>query len=184
VSDQELKQEKKRVVVFSGSACSDGQIQALGRELGSELARKGYVVVNGGGPGLMNEVLKGAKSSGGRTFSVQLNKHEREQSPFSDDSVSFTRLRPRQDEMLTHGDAFIALPGGIGTLYEVLEIMALKNTGELEKTPLILLSDHYLPFLEWMNDHKKKGMVPSMWERYYRYAPDIASCIRYLEENL
>lgn len=170
------------MVVFSGSSCSDSEILKLSYQLGFKLAEAGYRVVNGGGPGLMHEVLKGAKDAGGATFSVQLGKHEREQSPFADESVHFKRLRPRQDELLTHGDAFIALPGGIGTLYEVLEILALKNTGELRTHPLILLGEHYRPFINWMEGHKLKGMVPERWNSYFKTAEDVFSCLKTLRE--
>ena len=176
--------EKRAVVVFSGSSCADSDIMKLAEQLGAALAQENYLVVNGGGPGLMDLLLKGAKSVGGETFSVQLNKHRREQSPYSDHCISFSELKPRQDAMLKIADAFVALPGGIGTLYEVLEILALKNTGQLSQTPLVLLSEHYLEFIGMMDSYLASGMVPTRWKTYFSYAPGIEACLSILKDRI
>jgi uncharacterized protein (TIGR00730 family) len=184
MQDRTRETGKKRIVVFSGSACTDPGWMELAVKLGQSLGQSGYMTINGGGPGLMHLVLKGAKDAGGSTFAVQLGKHEREQSPFADETISFENLKPRQDELLKWGDAFVALPGGIGTFYEVLEILALKNTGFLRSKPLILLTHHYTPFLEWMQSGQLAGMVPDEWGEYFDFAPELSDCIRILKAKL
>lgn len=133
-------EETVQVVVFSGSRGPNSDHMATARLLGESIARKGWTVVNGGGQGLMRATLEGARTCQGRTLAVQLGHGARERGAEADLVLSMKRLVDRQRAMIEQGDAFVALPGGIGTLFEILQILALKNAGEMDpNTPLVLL---------------------------------------------
>ena len=139
--------EQKRVSVFAGNRCAPNKEKYyfdLAYQTGKLLAQKGLIVVSGAGPGLMDQVLKGAFEAGGRTFGVALNVAGRHQSQYVSEMTLHDTLGPRQDEIIKLGDAYIALPGGIGTIYEVNNILALKRVGEISKEkPLILLGEYF-----------------------------------------
>jgi len=149
--------------------------------LGRAIAEKGWVAVNGGGPGLMHRLLEGAKSAGGTTRAVRLERHSREQSPFADQFTSSADLRARQAQMLLLADAFVALPGGIGTHYEIFEILALKNAGEMAaEIPLILLGDFFRPLERYLQSLIHVGHARGEAQAFFRFAADTSQCIEIL----
>lgn len=174
----------RRIVVFSGSNSQRESDFLLAEQLGGELARAGFVAVNGGGPGLMDALLRGAKQAEGKTFAVQLNKHQREQSAFADDYTAFDHLRPRQDALREMADGFMALPGGLGTVYEVMEVLALKNSGQLHSAPLILLSDHFRPLVSWLESMCSYGMVSKRWRTFFAMAETVPEGVDLLRKWL
>ena len=102
------------VVVFAASR-SPVQVDVnLAYDLGRQLALSGHRVINGGGPGLMDQTLQGAKSAGGETYGIRLEKQGRVHSECADQIEVFHGLWERQKRLISMGDAYIALPGGIG----------------------------------------------------------------------
>src|SRR4051812_42450332 len=132
----------KNVVIFAGNDCIEklrAYYYAVAYSTGKLLAESGLTVVTGAGGGLMNEALRGAHEAGGKTIGIGLNIGERKQSDFAKDITLFDKLHPRQDKMIALGDAYVALPGGVGTLFEVLNIIALKRIAEMPAgKPLVL----------------------------------------------
>lgn len=142
-----MKKAGKKIVVFAGNECRkdlEEYYHALAYKTGELLSQAGFVVVTGGGQGLMNEVCRGAIETGGETIGICLELKTRQNSSFLTTRESYHHLRPRQDRLISLADAFIALPGGIGTLYEIFAVLALKRKFELErKIPLIIIDDYF-----------------------------------------
>ncbi len=111
------------VTVF-GSArfTEDNRYYAMGRELGSELARAGFTVMTGGGPGIMEAANRGAKEAGGRSIgcNIELPK-EQAPNPYLDKWITFRYFFVRKLMLVKYSYAFIALPGGFGTMDEIFE---------------------------------------------------------------
>lgn len=141
---------KKKIVVFAGNECSiekEKYYYTLAYKTGKLLTEADFVVVTGGGPGLMNEVCRGAVEAGGKTIGVCLNILARKQSEFLSERFMYDRLNLRQKKLLELGDGFLALPGGIGTLYEITAVLALKRKNEIPPNkPLILIDGYYQEF--------------------------------------
>jgi len=138
----------KKIAVFAGSECDGPKKEyylALARRTGALLAQSGFVAMTGAGSaGLMNETLRGAHESGGKTMGIGLNIKGRTQSTFAHSIDIYDKLGLRQDQLIQLGDAYIALPGGIGTLYEIANIIALKRIDEMPTDkPLILIDEYY-----------------------------------------
>jgi uncharacterized protein (TIGR00730 family) len=138
------------VTVF-GSARFDAThpYYALGEEIGARLAGIGITVMTGGGPGLMEAANRGARSAGGRSIGCNIQLPEEQQpNPYLDRMVEFRYFFVRKLMLLKYSYAFVALPGGFGTLDEIFETLVLIQTGKMKRFPLILLGvDFWRPLL-------------------------------------
>jgi uncharacterized protein (TIGR00730 family) len=143
------------VTVF-GSARFDPShpYYALGQEIGAELARLGVTVMTGGGPGLMEAANRGARSAGGRSVgaNIMLPK-EQLPNPYLDRMVEFKYFFVRKLMLLKYSYAFVALPGGIGTLDEIFETLVLIQTGKVRAFPVILLgAEFWTPLIDLLRE--------------------------------
>jgi uncharacterized protein (TIGR00730 family) len=133
------------VTVF-GSARFDGThpYYALGEEIGAKLAELGVTVMTGGGPGLMEAVNRGAKKAGGRSVGCNIQlPHEQQPNPYLDRMVEFRYFFVRKLMLLKYSYAFVALPGGFGTLDEIFETLVLIQTGKVKNFPVVLLGTEF-----------------------------------------
>jgi len=133
------------VTVF-GSArfVEDHKYYHLARELGGLLAEESFSVMTGGGPGIMEAANRGAKDKGGRSFgcNIKLPKEQRP-NPYLDSWFEFDYLFIRKVMLLKYSCAFVALPGGFGTLDEIFETATLVQTKKMRDFPLILMGTEY-----------------------------------------
>ncbi len=116
----------------------------LARDIGSRLARAGFTVMTGGGPGIMEAANRGAKEAGGRSVgcNIELPKEQRP-NRFLDVVVGFRHFYVRKVMLVKYSYAFIALPGGFGTLDEVFEAATLIQTHKIRDFPLVLIGREY-----------------------------------------
>jgi len=125
---------------------------ALARELGGELARAGFTVMTGGGPGIMEAANRGAKEAGGPSIGCNIRlPEEQEPNAWLDRWVEFRYFFVRKLMLVKYSYAFVALPGGFGTLDEIFETAVLIQTGKIRDFPLILMGAAYWePLLEFI----------------------------------
>jgi uncharacterized protein (TIGR00730 family) len=129
------------VTVF-GSARFDSThpYYELGREIGGRLAETGLTVMTGGGPGLMEAANRGAREAGGRSIGCNiLLPEEQRPNPYLDRMVEFRYFFVRKLMLVKYSYAFVALPGGFGTLDEIFETLVLIQTGKVKRFPVVLL---------------------------------------------
>lgn len=161
----------KRIVVFAANECwkdKEKYYYSLAFRTGKLLAEAGFVVVTGGGPGLMNEVLRGAYESHGKTVGICINIRDRFHSEFITTKEVFDELIPRQERLLSLADGFIALPGGVGTVYEIMEVIALKRKKEISTTkPLLLVDGYYHKFQYMIESMVDEGFANQLVYSYY-----------------
>jgi uncharacterized protein (TIGR00730 family) len=137
---------KSLCVYCASSDRIDPKYPALAEQVGREIARQGWALVYGGGrTGSMGAVARGAKAGGGRVVGVipEFMKVRELEFTEADELVSVLTMRERKMMMETRADAFLALPGGWGTLEEILEILTLAHLEVLHKPVVLLNQDGY-----------------------------------------
>ncbi|MEU5691531.1 TIGR00730 family Rossman fold protein [Actinosynnema sp. NPDC020468] len=152
------------VTVYCGSqrAVPDSYLR-LATEVGTALAARGWSLAWGGGrTSMMGAVAEAARAGGARTTGViPRSLVDREWADRdADDLLLVDTMRDRKALMEAHGDAFLALPGGIGTCEELFEVWTARVLG-LHAKPVVVLDvdDHYRGLLEWVNSLHGKGFV-------------------------
>ena len=133
------------VTVFGSARFGeDHAYYAQAREMGAALARAGYAVMTGGGPGIMEAANRGAKEGGGLSLGCNI-KLPREQKPnaYLDRFIEFEHFFVRKVMLVKYSSAFVVMPGGYGTLDEAFEVATLIQTGKLERFPIIGLGGDF-----------------------------------------
>ena len=143
------------VSIFGSARTKPGDLHyKLGEEVAYYIAKAGYVVITGGGPGLMEAANKGAKRAGGH--SVGLNIHlpcEQKPNQYIDTLLDFRYFFIRKVMFVKYAKAFVILPGGYGTLDEFFEAISLIQTGRISKFPVVLFNSQYWQgLLDWLKD--------------------------------
>jgi hypothetical protein len=143
------------VTVF-GSARFDAThpYYALGQEVGAKLAQLGVTVMTGGGPGPMEAANRGARRAGGRSVGCNIKlPREQKPNPYLDRMVEFRYFFVRKLMLLKYSYAFVALPGGFGTLDEIFETLVLIQTGNVRRFPVVLVgAAFWTPLVELLRD--------------------------------
>jgi len=143
------------VTVFGSARFNEGHpYYALAREAGSLLAQAGFTVMTGGGPGIMEAANRGAKEAGGRSVGCNIELPlEQKPNPYLDLMVSFHHFFVRKVMLVKYSYAFLAMPGGFGTLDEIFEAATLIQTAKIEDFPLILVgADYWQPLLDSLRE--------------------------------
>ncbi len=134
-------------VTFFGSARStttDPFFQKAERIAGRVAKELGYVVVTGGGPGIMEAANKGAYEAGGKSvgFTIELP-HEQKDNPYLTGKVDFNFFFTRKTIMSFAAETYLFFPGGFGTFDELFEVLTLVQTGKIERVPIVLVGKEY-----------------------------------------
>jgi len=172
------------VTVF-GSArfTADQPYYQLAREVGGLLARAGFTVMTGGGPGIMEAANRGAKEAGGYTVGCNIElPREQKPNPYLDRWVTFRHFYVRKLMLVKYSYAFIAMPGGFGTLDEIFETATLIQTHKIQEFPLVLMCrEFWAPLLDFFHSRlvAQKTIDPADADRILvtDSAPEAAEAI-------
>jgi hypothetical protein len=176
----------KSICVYSSSSDAvDGAFFALAEELGEEIARRGHILVYGGtNVGLMGAAARAARASGGKVIGV-IPKFIADRGlafDAADELIITNDLRQRKATMEERSDAFLAMPGGFGTLEEVLEVITLKQLQQHTKPVVFLNPDGYYDPLTTLFEHMyEHRFAKSVYRLMYSFAPDVRSALDYME---
>ena len=176
---------EKVIAVFGTSkALKEGDAEYnAGRRLGDRLARAGYTVATGGYHGTMEAVSRGAKEAGGRIVGVTTSLFDAVRSgpnPYLDEEIKFPTLFQRLHYLVTSAAAWVALPGGIGTLSEVALAWSLMQAGELPRRPLVVVGPMWR---EWLQGFSRSGHVQPQYAELIQYADDVEQVISLLKRT-
>ncbi len=143
------------VTVFGSARFAESHpYYALTRRLGRALAGAGFTVLTGGGPGLMEAANRGARDARGRSIGCNIVLPvEQRPNPYLDDWVQFRHFFVRKLMLAKYSYAFVAAPGGYGTLDELFEVAVLIQTGKMTDFPIVLLGvDHWRPLVGYLRE--------------------------------
>jgi uncharacterized protein (TIGR00730 family) len=143
------------VTIFGSARFKEGHpYYELARKLGAKVSQAGFTVMTGGGPGIMEAANRGAKDVGGHSVGCNIMlPMEQEPNPYLDTFVDFRYFFIRKLMLAKYSYAFIAMPGGYGTLDELFEIATLVQTRKVEDFPMVLAgSEYWLPLLNYLRE--------------------------------
>lgn len=116
----------------------------MAHDVGGQIARLGFTVMTGGGPGLMEAANRGAMEAGGRSIGCNITlPREQEPNPYLHLWLEFKFFMIRKFMLAKYSYAFVALPGGFGTLDELFATLTLIQTGKMKRYPIVLLGTDY-----------------------------------------
>ncbi|HET6695496.1 MAG TPA: TIGR00730 family Rossman fold protein [Gaiellaceae bacterium] len=174
------------VTIFGSARVSeDHPVYAEARDVGKRFAEAGFVVVTGGGPGVMEAANRGAKEGGGLSvgFNIVLP-HEQESNPYLDVDLTFAHFYVRKTMFVKAAEGFVIFPGGFGTLDELFEALTLIQTGKILDFPVVLFdSEYWRGLLEWtQRTLLAEGMIsPEDWEQLH-VTDDPEDAVAYVVE--
>jgi len=129
------------VTVFGSARYKEGHpYYELTRKVGKKLAKAGFTVLTGGGPGLMEAANRGAFEAGGKSYGLNIIlPHEQSANPYVNDSIEFRYFFIRKVMLVKYSCAFIIMPGGLGTLDEMYEAATLIQCKKIGPFPVVLM---------------------------------------------
>src|SRR5216684_5730251 len=142
------------VSVFGSSRAQRGSEQyELATRIAAGLARAGYAVITGGGPGIMEAANQGAASARGISVGLGIElPQEQGLNEYVDIGLEFRYFFVRKTVFIKYSQAFVVLPGGFGTLDELFEAVTLVQTGKITRFPIVLVgSDYWSGLLSWIH---------------------------------
>ncbi|WP_284864479.1 TIGR00730 family Rossman fold protein [Corynebacterium rhinophilum] len=150
----------KAVTVFGSARTKpeDASYQ-MAEELGRKLAECAYAVITGGGPGIMEAANKGAHESDGLSVGLGIElPHEQGLNKYVDLGLNFRYFFARKTMFLKYSQAFVCLPGGMGTMDEFFEVLCMVQTGKVTNYPIVLMGTEYWSgLLEWIKNTLAEG---------------------------
>jgi uncharacterized protein (TIGR00730 family) len=135
----------------------------LTMEIAQALSNSGFSVISGGGPGLMEAANRGASLGKGPSIGLNINLPlEQKSNDYQDISINFKYFFMRKLMFIKYASAYVVLPGGFGTLDELMEVITLIQTGKSRRIPIILVGkDFWSGLIEWLKDKIiQEGLAP------------------------
>ncbi len=150
-----LRQYKKAVSIYGSSRLGfNSDIYKQACILSYHLAKDGFTVITGGGPGIMEAANKGAYEAGGRSVGINIKlKHKQKINNYVTESREFQHFYVRKTMLSFASQIYIFFPGGFGTLDELFEMIELVQTEKLSRIPIILVNKNYWrPLIKWIEE--------------------------------
>ncbi len=150
-----LEDSERVVAVFGSARKSDSDpYYEHARETCRLLGSKGFAIVTGGGPGIMEAANRGAQEGGGLSIGMNIHlHHEQKPNPFLDAQHECMYFFVRKMMFAKYAHGFVIFPGGYGTMDELFEALTLIQTNKLANFPVILFgSGYWQPLVEWLRD--------------------------------
>ncbi|WP_069659077.1 LOG family protein [Arcticibacter eurypsychrophilus] len=146
------------VSVFGSARTSqDSKYYKLAETIGRLLTERGYGVISGGGPGIMEAANKGAYEAGGKSVGLNIDlPFEQFHNKYIDRDklLEFDYFFVRKVMFMKYSQGYIVLPGGFGTMDELFEAITLIQTGKIARFPIVLVGkDYWEPLMSWFENH-------------------------------
>jgi len=150
------------VTVFGSSRIKrDDPHYELARKMGAAIARLGFTVMTGGGPGIMEAANRGAKEVGGRSVGCNIElSFEQPANVYLDRCVRLHYFFVRKALLVKYSYAFVVMPGGAGTLDELFEAVTLIQTGKIKNFPIVIMgTDYWKELIGFIDKMAQHGMI-------------------------
>lgn len=176
------------VTIFgSARVSSTNKYYHLAEETAYLLTKKGFGIISGGGPGIMEAANKGAHFAGGKSVGLNIElPHEQSSNPFIDPDklLTFDYFFVRKLMFMKYSQGYIVLPGGFGTLDEFFEAVTLIQTHKLVRFPIVMVGKEYWRgLIEWIQDTLlENGAIESKDLDIFTLVDDPAEAVKVIED--
>ncbi|KQU00304.1 TIGR00730 family Rossman fold protein [Sanguibacter sp. 4.1] len=153
----------------------------LGVQVGRGLVDRGYAVITGGGPGIMEAANKGAREAGGLSVGLGIElPFEQGMNEYVDLGVNFRYFFARKTMFVKYASGFVVLPGGFGTLDEMFEALTLVQTHKVTEFPIVLVgSDYWSGLFDWLSTAVlDRGMIHAKDLALFSIVDDADEAVR------
>jgi len=173
------------VSIFGSARTSqDSAEYATAMEVAAELARSGYAVITGGGPGIMEAANRGACEAGGVSVGLGIElPFEQGMNEWVDIGVDFRYFFARKTMFVKYAQAFVVFPGGFGTFDELFEALTLVQTGKVTSFPVVLMGSAYWGgLIAWLRDTVlPEGKISAKDIDRFHVTDDVAEAVRLVD---
>lgn len=174
------------VTVFGSARFREGHpYYELTRTVAQRLSSMGFTIMTGGGPGLMEAANRGAKDAGGASVGCNIRLPvEQQPNPYLDRWITCQHLFVRKVLLFKYSYAFVAMPGGMGTLDELFEALTLIQTRKIEPFPVVLVGTAYWqPLRAFLDEMVATGAIDAADLRLMLVTDDLDEMVRHLEQG-
>ncbi len=176
----------RAVSVFGSARLPEGhEWYAAARAVGAELAKAGYAVITGGGPGLMEAANRGCHETGGLSVGCNIQlPYEQKSNDYIDVAIDFQYFFARKTMFVKYAEGFVVFPGGYGTFDELFEALTLIQTGKAVRFPVVLFgSKYWRGLIEWLRSETLElGMIAPHDLELFKVTDDPEDAVRYIDE--
>jgi uncharacterized protein (TIGR00730 family) len=155
------------------------------QQIAGEIAKLGFTIMTGGGPGIMEAANRGAKDVGGRSVGCNIVlPHEQNHNPYLDKWVNIKYFFVRKTLLIKYSYAFVVMPGGFGTLDEYFEALTLIQTKMISQFPVIIFDkDFHQKVMEHIDLMKGKATISTDDLKLCLFTDSVEEAVAYLREN-
>ena len=172
------------ISVFGSARTSpDDPLYECARRIGELLVERGYAVITGGGPGMMEAANRGAWEAGGTSVGLGIElPHEQSMNRWVNRGVNFRYFFARKTMFVKYSDGFVVMPGGMGTLDELFEALTLVQTQKISSFPIVLVDSGYWGgLLEWLRTTMiERGMISASDPDLLHVVDDAEAAVDYV----
>lgn len=174
------------VTIFGSARFKDGHpFYEKTEELAGKIARMGFTIMTGGGPGIMEAANKGAKEVGGRSVGCNIVlPHEQFHNKYLDKWVNIKYFFVRKNLLLKYSYAFVVMPGGFGTLDEYFEALTLIQTRMIREFPIVIFdTEFHKELVKHIDLMKDAGTISPEDPNLFLFTDSVDEAVAYIHEN-
>ena len=174
------------VTVFGSARYKeDHPYYQLARKMGAAIARMGFTVLTGGGPGIMEAANRGAKEVGGRSVGCNiLLPVEQKPNPYLDRWVTIHYFFVRKTLLIKYSYGFVIMPGGFGTMDEMFEALTLIQTHKIRNFPIVIMGvDYWKDLFDFLQKMIVSGTISPEDLAHIKFTDSVEEAVAHLEEK-
>lgn len=184
---EKLSSVKKAISVFGSARVKPGdKTYEVARKIGYYIAKAGYDVITGGGPGVMEAANRGAKDADGKSIGLNIMLPKEQGNDYCDLIIEFNYFFCRKVMFKKYSQGIIVCPGGFGTLDETFEVLTLIQTRKTSWSPVVLVdSTFWTPVIEFLKSHLvTKGYINETDLELFKVCDDPKEAVSLITESL
>jgi len=158
---------------------------ALARRVGSALAKLGFTVMTGGGPGIMEAANRGARDVAGPSIGCNIVlPTEQKLNPYVDLHLTFRYFFVRKVMLVKYSYAFVVMPGGVGTMDELFEAVTLIQTRKIESFPVVLMGvEYWKPLVAFLHEMVEVGTIDRTDLDFFLFTDSVEEAMAHIEKH-